>query len=224
MVSRAEFYLAPEKAACRKQRSRDGAWQCLPQSTSSYLREFLPRSIWSVPWYLLCQSSLSSNNCWRGWKLIVPKEIGLSSTLLFLALPLWFDHWYFNILEDSWISTFEGILLNYLYRSRLPLSICSFFFVKINQLWPIDYVWFETIKESQAPDTYLAWEHENVCKTEMTWRLLMGLWTQKTFIHHNDRFCIDASFLQINGMCKYSKNFGAMIWCSKGTFHFESQE
>ena len=97
-----EFYLAPEKAASYKQRSRDGAWPCLPQSTSSYLREFLPRSIWSVPWYLLCQSSLSSNNCWRWWKLIVPKEIKLSSTILFLASPLWLDHWYFNILEDSW--------------------------------------------------------------------------------------------------------------------------
>ena len=57
----------------------------------------------------------------------------------------------------------------------------QFDFVKTNQLWPIDHVWFETIKESQAPDHYMAREHENVCKTEMAWRLLhlVGLWTQK---------------------------------------------
>ena len=143
------------------------------------LREFLPRSVWSVPWYLLCQSSLSSNNCWRGWKLIVPKEIGLSSTLLFLALSLWFDHWYFNILEYSWTSTFEGILLNHLYRSRLPLSICSFFLLKqtnYDQLTMYDLrllkkarlqttTWHENMKMSAKQrwpgDFYIWWDFEH---------------------------------------------------------------
>ena len=155
-----------------------------------------------------------------GGSLLFQKKLDCQALYYFL-------HCHYDLIIDISISSkiLESLLLkaycSIIYIDQDFLYQFVHFFVKINQLWPIDYVWFETIKESQAPDTYLAWEHENVCKTEMTWRLLMGLWTQKTFIHHNDRFCIDASFLQINGMCKYSKNFGAMIWCSKGTSHFE---
>ena len=150
------------------------------------------------------------------WSLLFQKKLDCQA----LSYSL---HCHYDLIIDILISSkiLEPRLLK-AYCSIIHINqdlLCQFVLLKQTNN---DHGWFEIIKESKAPDCYLAWEHENVCKTEMAWRLLhlVGLWTQKSLIIITD-FLLMHLLIHINVMCKYSKKFGAITKCSKRTSHFK---